>query len=75
MVLQITGHHTLPIDIEEKPQRQNSYPVFLGRVVDSGIPRGDMRMGLTLDCSLFEGRVSAKLILVLPMAPLWRSSI
>ena len=32
-----------------------------------------MKVGLTLDCRHFAVRISARLILVLPIMPLWRS--
>ena len=43
--------------------------------MDSRIHRRDVRVRLALDCRLFEGRVSAKWLLVLPTVPLWRSLI
>ena len=43
--------------------------------MDSGIYREGMKVELTLDCRHFADRFSAKWILVLPIAPLWRSSM
>lgn len=43
--------------------------------MDSGIYRDGMKVELTLECRHFADRFSAKWILVLPIAPLWRSSM
>ena len=43
--------------------------------MDSGIYGEGMKVGLTLDCRHFAVRISAKWIAVLPIAPLWRSSL
>ena len=59
----------------KRSPKTEQLPGFPGKYMDSGIYREGMKVELTIDCRHFADRFSAKWILVLSIAPLWRSSM